>query len=62
MSTMDVKQCLRNLLTDDSGQDLIEYALIAAIVGLAAATAMRAFKISLSNTFSGIGSSLTDAI
>ena len=62
MLTIDAKQRLRNLLSDDSGQDLIEYALIAAIVGLSAATAMRAFKISISNTFSGIGSSLTNAI
>ena len=33
-------QVLRNLLRDESGQDLIEYALVAAIIGLAAVAAM----------------------
>jgi len=58
---MDAKS-LRNLLIDDSGQDLIEYALIAAIVGLGTLTVLRSFKISIGNTFSGIGNSLTNAV
>lgn len=30
----------KNMLSDESGQDLIEYALIASLIGLAAVTAM----------------------
>ena len=29
-----MKQLLKNLIAEDSGQDLIEYALVAALVGL----------------------------
>lgn len=57
-----MKQLLRNLLTDDSGQDLIEYALVAALVGLGAVVAMKHLSNSIGNTFSGVGNSLTNAV
>jgi pilus assembly protein Flp/PilA len=49
---------LKSLLTDDSGQDLIEYALIAALVALGAILAMRGLSNKISNEFNTIGSSL----
>ena len=33
---INMKLLLKNLMTEDSGQDLIEYALVAALVGLGA--------------------------
>ena len=37
----DMKQLVKNLVNEDSGQDLIEYALVAALVGLGAVAAMK---------------------
>jgi len=58
---MNMKQLMANLMSEDSGQDLIEYALVAALVGLGAVTAMTGLKNSISNTFNGIGTQLTNA-
>ena len=40
---MNMKQLLKNLMTEDSGQDLIEYALVAALVGLGAVASLNIF-------------------
>jgi pilus assembly protein Flp/PilA len=57
----NMKQLLRNLMTEDSGQDLIEYALVAALVGLGAVASITALKNSIANTFNSVGSQLTNA-
>jgi pilus assembly protein Flp/PilA len=57
-----MKKMLKNLMTDESGQDLIEYALVAALVGLGAVAAMKGLTNSIGNTFNGIGTSLTTAV
>ena len=57
-----LKRMLSNLLHDESGQDLIEYALVAAIVALGAITAMTALATSVSTTFSTVASKLTSAV
>jgi pilus assembly protein Flp/PilA len=49
---------LTSLLNDDSGQDLIEYALIAALVAVAAITALKGLDNKISNEFNAIGNSL----
>ena len=54
-------QFLRNIVADDSGQDLIEYALVAALVGLGAVAAMKGLSNSVKNSFNGVGTSLTNA-
>jgi len=54
-------QLLKNLATEDSGQDLIEYALVAALVGLGAVASITALKNSIANTFNSVGSQLTNA-
>jgi len=58
---IDMKQLLKNLATDDSGQDLIEYALVAALVGLGAIASITTLKNSIANTFNSVGSQLTNA-
>ena len=55
-------QLFFNLLHDESGQDLIEYALVAALIGLGAAATMRTFASALGTALSGIGSRLTSAV
>ncbi|MFZ0631853.1 MAG: Flp family type IVb pilin [Acidobacteriaceae bacterium] len=49
---------LRKLIREDSGQDLIEYALIAALIALAAITAMKALTTKINTEFNTIGNSL----
>ena len=46
------------ILKDEHGQDLIEYALVAALVGLGAVAAMKGLSNSIGNTFNGVGNSL----
>jgi pilus assembly protein Flp/PilA len=55
-------QILKALLRDESGQDLIEYALVAAIIGLAAVAAMSTLASNISNAFSAVGSKLSSAV
>ena len=53
---------LKTLVADDSGQDLIEYALVAALVGLGAIASMKGLANSLRNVFNGVGSALSNAV
>jgi pilus assembly protein Flp/PilA len=51
-----------SLLCDESGQDLIEYALVAALIGLGAAATMRTLATSIGTAFDVIGTRLTNAV
>jgi pilus assembly protein Flp/PilA len=55
------KLLLNNLMTDESGQDLIEYALVAALVALGAVASMKSLATIISTTFTNIGTTLTSA-
>lgn len=57
-----MKQALRNFLREESGQDLIEYALVAAILALAAVAGMSTLASNISNAFAAVGSKLSSAI
>lgn len=56
------RKALNNLLRDDSGQDLIEYALVAALIGLGATAAMGTLASTIGSAFGSIGSELTSSI
>ena len=58
----ECEQLLMRLVAEDSGQDLIEYALVAALVGLGSVASIGSLTNSLQNTFNGIGSALTNAV
>jgi len=49
---------LSALVGDESGQDLIEYALVAALIGLGAVVSMRGLSTKIATAFSTIGSTL----
>ena len=53
---------LRTLHNDESGQDLIEYALVAALIAFGAVTAMGNLAGSINSAFSTIGSKLTSSL
>jgi pilus assembly protein Flp/PilA len=56
------KQIVSNLIAEESGQDLIEYALVAGLIGLAAVTAMNTLATKIGTAFNNVGSSLTSAV
>ena len=58
----NLKRILSGLLVDESGQDLIEYALVAALIALGATAAMNTLAGSISTAFSTVGSKLTTAV
>lgn len=49
-------------MKDESGQDLIEYALIAAIIGLGSVTVMGTLAGDISTAFTHVGTTLTSAV
>jgi pilus assembly protein Flp/PilA len=53
---------LNGLMNDESGQDLIEYALVAALIGLAAVTGMKGVATSISAAFTSISTQLNSAV
>jgi pilus assembly protein Flp/PilA len=57
----NVLHTLRNLHNDESGQDLIEYALVASLVAFGSVATMTALATSISTAFSKIGSKLSSA-
>jgi pilus assembly protein Flp/PilA len=56
---MQLKQLLKSFVLDTAGQDLIEYALLAATIGLGALVGMRTVRNALNAEFSSIGTSIT---
>ena len=52
---------LNKFVTDESGQDLIEYALIAGLVGLAAVTALTSVAGAITTLFNNIKTQLAAA-
>jgi pilus assembly protein Flp/PilA len=57
----NVKQLFKKLAKEDSGQDLIEYALVAALVGLGSVAAISGLDNSLKNSFNAIGNGLASS-
>lgn len=58
----NIKNLLKSLVHDESGQDLIEYALVAALVGLGAVASMKALSNSIGNAFNTVGSNLNSNV
>ncbi|HTV83620.1 MAG TPA: Flp family type IVb pilin [Acidobacteriaceae bacterium] len=52
------QQLVARIVREESGQDLIEYALIAALIALAAIGAMQTLGADIGNTFNSVSSSL----
>jgi pilus assembly protein Flp/PilA len=52
----------KQFIKDESGQDLIEYALVAGLIGLAAVTAMGSLGGKISNGFNTIGTQLSSSL
>ncbi len=59
---MQLRNIFRNLHRDESGQDLIEYALIAALIALGAVAGMGFVASEINSALSLIGSKLVNSI
>lgn len=59
---MNLKKLALALVKDESGQDLIEYALVAALIGLGAVSSMKSFATTIGNAFTTVGSTLTSNV
>ena len=57
-----IKNVLIALAKQESGQNLIEYALVAGIIGLGAVVAMTALKTNISTAFSTVGNQLANSV
>jgi len=55
-------EILKNLRQDESGQDLIEYALIAALIALAAVTGMKTVGTGIIGAFNSVSTQLNSAL
>ena len=53
---------LPHLLEDESGQDLIEYALVAALLGLGAISAMHSLSTTIATSFNHIGTTISSNV
>ena len=58
---MTLHTLVSSLHEDESGQDLIEYALICALIALGAIAGMKAVANYINNAFSSIGNTLNSA-
>jgi pilus assembly protein Flp/PilA len=58
----EISDCLRGLFREDAGQDLIEYALVAGLIGLGAVLAMTGLATKIGNSFNTVGNRLTNSI
>jgi len=58
----NVLRVLRSMHDDESGQDLIEYALVAALIAFGAVTTMGTLAGDINTAFSMIGSELSVAV
>ena len=52
---------LQTLLSNEEGQDLVEYALVVALIAFGAITAMKSLSTDINQVFSEIGATLTAA-
>jgi pilus assembly protein Flp/PilA len=52
---------LKQLMVEDDAQDLIEYALVAALVGLGAVATLHTLSNTLQNTLASVGNQLNNA-
>lgn len=59
---MNIKQIVCAFVKDESGQDLIEYALVAALIGLGAVASMKSLATTIGSAFTTIGSTLTSNV
>jgi pilus assembly protein Flp/PilA len=59
---MSYGKALRKLVKDELGQDLIEYALVAALIAFGAVASMGTLATTISTALSNVGTRITTAV
>jgi pilus assembly protein Flp/PilA len=59
---MELSVKMQVLLKSEEGQDLIEYALVVALIGFAATAGMSTLATTINNAFGNIGTTLSSYI
>jgi len=57
-----MKKYLAHLIQDDQGQDLIEYALVVALIAFAAVSGMNSVATKINSAFSSVGDKVSTYI
>jgi pilus assembly protein Flp/PilA len=57
-----MKNLLRRLWREEEGQDLVEYALLIALIALAVTAGMSSLAVAINTAFSTLGSKLTSSV
>ncbi|MDP9049652.1 MAG: Flp family type IVb pilin [Acidobacteriota bacterium] len=57
-----MKPLIQALIRDDSGQDMIEYALVSTLLALSLLAVIRAYNVDIKGSFNGLGNGLTNAM
>jgi pilus assembly protein Flp/PilA len=58
----NMKQLAKQIITDESGQDLIEYVLVAAIISLSAILAVHSLANAIGNGFNSVSNSFNNDV
>jgi len=53
---------MANVILQDEGQDLVEYALVVALIALAATVGMGSLATAINGAFTALGTTLTSSI
>lgn len=58
----NLRHLINNFAVEESGQDLVEYALVAALVGLGVVASMKSLSTAIGSAFNTVTASLTSKI
>jgi pilus assembly protein Flp/PilA len=61
-SLLNLSTKLQSLLFSEDGQDLVEYALVVALIAFAAVSSMQTLAADINNAFVNVGSTLASAM
>ena len=59
LKIQSLKDGLANLIDDESGQDIVEYAVVVALIAMAATATMKTFATTIASAFTAVGNKLT---
>ena len=62
MLKMKMMNLLQDVLADESGQDLVEYAMIVGVLGLGAIATLKGVATNVGTLFVAVGTTLTTAL
>ena len=54
-----MKEALEGLIGDESGQDMVEYAVVMGLIALGATVAMKGLATTIGSAFTSVGTKLT---